>query len=192
MVAPSIAVTMAQIQAILVDGGWSVVEFMAQERRCRVLYATKSTSARWFFLSVCPSSFQPHAERTRFQVYYIAPELRLSSEKIPDNAEIREIHAEKTFPDDAAASAFWTETSRRIEAKLGSGKRCFADRSVKTVPSRASVWPIDVHGSVTVRQRFQQSIDRTELPATVWISISADQSLRAIQGLQPVDAGRCE
>jgi hypothetical protein len=127
-----------------------------------------------------------------FQVYYVDPELRLSSEKIPYNAEVRQISAEKTFPDDSAATAFWTVTSRRIEATLGSRSQCFTDQAVKVLPSRTLVWPIDVHGSVALRQRYRQSTERVELRPMVWISISADQPLRAIQGLQPVEAGRCK
>jgi hypothetical protein len=127
-----------------------------------------------------------------FQVSYIAPELRLSSEKIPDNAEVTEISAEKTFPDDSAASAFWTVTSRRIEGTLGSRSQCFTDQTAKVLPSRTSVWPIDAHGSVALRQRYRQSTGQVELRPVVWISISADQPLGAIQGLQPVEAGRCK
>jgi hypothetical protein len=126
-----------------------------------------------------------------FQVYYIDPQLRVSSEKIPDDAEVREITAEKTFPDDAAASAFWAETSRRIEANLGSSKQCFSEPLAKVLPSRASVWPVKVHGSVALRQRYRESTGQGELPPTVSISIGADQPLGVLVGLQSVDAARC-
>ena len=126
-----------------------------------------------------------------FQVYYIDPQLRVSSERIPDDAEVREIAAEKTFPDDAAASAFWAVTRGRIEANLGSSKQCFAEQPAKVLPSRAFVWPGEVHGSVALRQRYRQSTGQGELSPMVWISIGADQPLGVLRGLQSVDAARC-